>query len=190
MKRKESLTNIEIVDQIDFSKKIYTFSKQNNLRKIIRNPPLSKMQKLKELGEITWVINYFYSEVQYCPTLLFVIMLLLNFLSKQETFYLIKLMIEFSSVTLSNIQKSLDWNKKYSIYEKDKTHSSRNLSWYFYFNKTDLFKISYEISKFVERKCGKNNSDQVSVFSSPSPTHSPPNSSTNKHPQKNNTSIF
>lgn len=52
---------------------------------------------------------------------------------------------------------SLDQNraKKYSILDKDKSHSSRDLSWYFYFTKADLFKISKEIVRFLHRKIGE-----------------------------------
>jgi hypothetical protein len=94
----KSLGNIET--GIDFSKKLYTFEKYHKLKKIIKYPLLKNRMLVQTLGEITWIVDYYMAEVKYCPTLFFVIMLLVNFMSKQEVFYMIKTMVDISNVRI------------------------------------------------------------------------------------------
>jgi hypothetical protein len=93
------LGNIET--GIDFAKKLYTFEKIHKLKKIIKYPLLKNRVLVQTLGEITWIVDYYMSEIKYCPTLFFVIMLLVNFMSKENTFYIIKIMVEISNVSIN-----------------------------------------------------------------------------------------
>lgn len=94
----KSMGNIEFESKIDFSKKLYTFGKQHKLRKLIKYPLLGSRELVDVLGEITWVINHYYPQVDYCPTLFFVLMLLVNFFAKERAFYVVKTMIGISTV--------------------------------------------------------------------------------------------
>ena len=97
----KSLGNIELPLNINFENKLYTFGKHQKLNKLMKYPLLKKRELVNTLGEITWIINYYYPEVKYCPTLFYLIMLLVNFYSKQKTFYIIKTMIQISKVIIN-----------------------------------------------------------------------------------------
>lgn len=77
---------------------MYTFGRHQKLKKIIKYPLLRNRELVNVLGEITWVVNHYFSQVKYCPTLFFVTMLMVNFLSKERVFYMVQSMIAISSV--------------------------------------------------------------------------------------------
>jgi hypothetical protein len=79
---------------------MYTFCEHNELTKVIKHPLLKKKDLVCVLGEISWIINYYFPEIKYCPTLFFFIMLLVNFMGKEKSFYMVKTMIEISNVKL------------------------------------------------------------------------------------------
>ena len=94
----KSFGNIEFDSKFDFSNKLYTFGRHQKLKKMIKYPLLRNRDLVNVLGEITWVINHYYSKVRYCPTMFYVAMLLVNFLKKEQAFYVVKSMIAISSV--------------------------------------------------------------------------------------------
>lgn len=86
---------------------MYTFSKYQKFKKLIKYPLLKQKGLVTVLGEITWILNYYYPEIIYCPTLFFFVMLLVNFMSKEKVLYMVKTMIEISTVGLLCFEASL-----------------------------------------------------------------------------------
>ena len=70
---------------------------------------------ISALKEISWLLNGVLPKIDYCPTLLSVGSLLLLFLSKEETYEVLRIMIE--SDNADNDLNKLRWHFRYNIVE-------------------------------------------------------------------------